>query len=171
MEFRIRPVRETDAEDINALRTLPGVYENTLALPAERVEFCQEYIDGLLRNDHQYVAVVQEEGGERIIGTAGFSVMRNPRLYHSASFGIMVHPDYQNCGVGTALMKAILDLADNWLMLVRIELTVFCDNERAIHLYEKMGFEIEGKKRMAAIRHGKYADEYLMARIRPGFAQ
>jgi putative acetyltransferase len=171
MEFRIRPVRETDAEDINALRTLPGVYENNLALPAERVEFCQEYIDGLLRNDHQYVAVVQEEGGERIIGTAGLSVMRNPRLYHSASFGIMVHPDYQNCGVGTALMKAILDLADNWLMLVRIELTVFCDNERAIHLYEKMGFEIEGKKRMAAIRHGKYADEYLMARIRPGFAQ
>lgn len=171
MEFRIRPVRETDAEGINALRILPSVFENTLGLPSERVEFCQEYIDGLLRNDHQFVAVVDEEYGERVIGTAGLSVLRNPRLYHSASFGIMVHPDYQNCGVGTALMKAILDLADNWLMLVRIELTVFCDNARAIHLYEKMGFEIEGRKRMAAARHGIYADEYLMARIRPGFKQ
>ncbi len=63
--------------------------------------------------------------------------MRNPRLYHSANFGIMVHRDYQNDGVGTGLMKAVLDLADNWLMLVRIELTVFCENERAIHLFMK----------------------------------
>jgi len=171
LEFWIRPVRETDAEGINALRIMPGVFENILGLPSERADFCQEYIDGLLRNDHQYVAVIRQDGEERIIGTAGLSVMRNPRLYHSANFGIMVHRDYQNDGVGTALMKAVLDLADNWLMLVRIELTVFCENERAIHLYEKTGFEIEGKKRMAAIRNGKYADEYLMARIRPGFGQ
>lgn len=172
MEFRIRPVRETDAEGLNALRILPGVLENILAVPSERVEFSQEYIDSMLRGDHQIVAVVDErDGTERIIGTAGLSVQRNPRLCHSATFGIMVHPDFQNMGVGTALMKAILDLADNWLMLVRIELTVFCENERAIHLYQKMGFEIEGKKRFAAARHGKYADEYLMARIRPNFLQ
>ncbi|MEG0754433.1 MAG: GNAT family N-acetyltransferase, partial [Angelakisella sp.] len=81
--------------------------------------------------------------------------------------GIMVHKDYQNAGVGTALMKALLDVADNWLMLVRVELTVFADNERAIHLYEKLGFEKEGLRRMAAIRNGEYADEFAMARIHP----
>ena len=66
--------------------------------------------------------------------------------------------------------KTVLDLADNWLMLVRVELTVFADNERAIHLYEKLGFEKEGLKRMTTVRDGKYADEYMMARIRPGLA-
>ncbi len=169
MDFHIRPIREGDAEGINALRLMPGVFENILGIPSERIEFCQEYIDGLLRNDHQFVAVFDEAGEERIIGTAGVSIMRSPRLYHSANFGIMVHRDFQNSGVGTALMNTILDLADNWLMLVRLELDVFCDNERAVHLYEKMGFVIEGKKRMAAIKNGKYADEYIMARIRPGF--
>ncbi len=45
-------------------------------------------------------------------------------------------------------MSEILDLADTWLMLVRIELGVFTDNEKAIKLYEKFGFEIEGTKSM-----------------------
>lgn len=76
-----------------------------------------------------------------------------------------MHKNYQNKGVGSALMKALLDIADNWLMLVRVELTVFADNERAIRLYEKFGFEKEGVKRLAGIRNGRYVDELLMARI------
>ncbi|HEY8804088.1 MAG TPA: GNAT family N-acetyltransferase, partial [Clostridium sp.] len=79
--------------------------------------------------------------------------------------GIMIHKAYQNKGVGTTLMNALIDVADNWLMLVRIELTVFEDNERAINLYKKFGFEQEGIKRLAVIRNGKYENEYLMARI------
>ena len=62
--------------------------------------------------------------------------------------------------------KTVLDLADNWLMLVRLELTVFADNERAVHLYESLGFEREGIRRKAAVRNGVYMDEIAMARIR-----
>jgi putative acetyltransferase len=40
----------------------------------------------------------------------------------------------------------LLDLADNWLKLVRVELDVFSDNQKAISLYQSCGFEIEGKK-------------------------
>ena len=88
-------------------------------------------------------------------------------MRHVGSIGLFVHTDYQNQGVGTALMKAMLDLADNWLMLVRVELEVFADNERAIRLYEKFGFEKEGLLRMTTVRCGQYADEYKMARLRP----
>ena len=101
-----------------------------------------------------------------MIGTAGLNVSPRPRNRHTATIGIMVHKDYQEKQVGTALMQAVLDVADNWLMLVRVELTVFVDNERAIHLYEKLGFEKEGVVRKAAIRNGEYTDEYLMSRIR-----
>ena len=51
-------------------------------------------------------------------------------------------------------------------MLIRLELTVFTDNERAIHLYESMGFQREGIRRKAAVRNGVYMDELAMARIR-----
>lgn len=52
----------------------------------------------------------------------------------------MVRRDFQNQGIGRAMLEKVLDLADNWLMLVRLELTVFADNERAVHLYESLGF-------------------------------
>ena len=63
-------------------------------------------------------------------------------------------------------MAAIVDLADNWLNLKRIELEVFVDNAAAIHLYEKFGFVIEGTKRKYAFREGEYVDTHVMARVR-----
>lgn len=166
MEFTIRPVKIGDGKGINELRRMPGVFENILGIPSERIEHNEKYIANLDHNTHQFVAVTKNQlGEENIIGTATLTVYPNPRLRHSASIGIMVHKDYQNKGVGSALLKALIDLADNWLMLVRVELTVFEDNEKAIHLYEKFGFEKEGVKRLAGIRNGRYVNELVMARI------
>jgi putative acetyltransferase len=64
------------------------------------------------------------------------------------------------------LMRAALDLADNWLNLTRIELTVYVDNSSAVALYKRFGFEIEGTHRRYAFRNGEYVDAYSMARIR-----
>ena len=76
-----------------------------------------------------------------------------------------VHDDWQGKGVGTALMEAALDLADNWLNLTRIELEVYIDNTAGIALYKKFGFEIEGTYRRFAFRGGEYVDAYSMARV------
>ncbi len=167
MEFTLRPVNIGDGKGINELRRMPGVFENILGIPSERVKRNEDYITNMDENTHQFVAVTKGAAGEElIIGTAGLAVFANPRLRHSAAFGIMVHKDFQNKGVGSALTEAVLDIADNWLMLVRVELGVFADNLNAIHLYEKYGFEKEGTKKMAAIRNGRYTDEIIMARIK-----
>ncbi len=164
MEYVIRPIAPGDAEGLNALRRMPGVFETTLGLPSERVQRNLDGINALTRNDHQFVAVL---GDGTVIGAAGLSVHESPRTRHTGDVGIFVRTDYQNQGVGAALMNTLLDLADNWLMLVRVQLEVYADNERAIHLYEKLGFEKEGRKRMANIRWGEYVDEFMMARLRP----
>ncbi|MBE6068536.1 MAG: GNAT family N-acetyltransferase [Clostridium lundense] len=166
MDFLIRPIEIGDGKDINELRRMPGVFENILGIPSERVKCNEDFIMNMDSNHHQLVAVTKTQNGEdTIIGTVGLTVHPNPRTRHCGSIGIMIHKDHQNMGIGTALMQAIIDIADNWLMLIRVELGVFEDNERAIHLYEKFGFEKEGLKRFAAIRKGKYENEYLMARI------
>ena len=64
-------------------------------------------------------------------------------------------------------MQAGLDLADNWLNLTRLELEVYSDNEPAIRLYERFGFEREGVLRQHAFRAGQYVDSIMMARLRP----
>ena len=90
-----------------------------------------------------------------------------PRRKHVGAIGISVHADWQGKGVGKELMRAIIDLADNWLNLTRLELEVYADNEAAIHLYERFGFEIEGTLRQHAFRDGRYIDSKVMGRLRP----
>jgi len=167
MESTIRPVCLCDAKGINELRHMPGVFENILGIPSERIKRTEDYILSMDNNTHQFVAIIADESGsEKVIGSAGLSVFANNRLRHSGGIGIMVHRDYQGNGIGRKLMETLLDVSDNWLMLVRVELSVFIDNQKAIELYKKLGFEIEGTKRKAGIRGGKYIDEYIMARLR-----
>lgn len=165
MNLTIRPVRIEDAVPLNEMRRMDGVRENTLGIISERLSRGEDFIKGLTDNDHLLVAEIEENGSKKVVGSCALQINRN-RMRHSASLGIAVHPKYQGKGIGKALMTKILDLADNWLMLVRVELGVFVDNTRAINLYKSMGFEIEGTRRYAAIRNGEFVDEYIMARYR-----
>ncbi|AUM96945.1 TPA: GNAT family N-acetyltransferase [Clostridium botulinum] len=166
MTMIIRAVSPEDYKDINEIRCMLGVRENILGRISERLEESKGFIQSLDHNDHLLVAEIKEEDEKKIVGVIGLNVNSNPRTRHTASLGMMVHKAYQGTGIGKKLMSEILDLADNWLMLVRIELGVFTDNEKAIKLYEKFGFKIEGTKKYAAIKNGRYADEYIMARYK-----
>ena len=164
MNFIIRPVKIEDAVFINEIRRQDGVRENIMGITSERVTRTQNFISGLTDNDHMLVAEVEEDGAERVVGVATLSVNKSNRVRHSGSIGIMVGKEYHGMGIGRALMTNLIDIGDNWLMLIRIELGVFTDNDKAINLYKSLGFEIEGTKKYAIIRNGKYDDEYLMAR-------
>ena len=161
MNYSIRPTEPGDAAGLAALRRMPGIFETGGSLPSDRED--PAFFSKLGPAHHAFTAVL-EDG--TIVAYALLYAESNPRRRHVGSLGVMVRPDCQGQGIGTALLKTLLDLADNWLMLERVELTVFADNHRAIHLYEKLGFEKEGLKRMTVIRNGQYADEYLMARLR-----
>jgi putative acetyltransferase len=77
-----------------------------------------------------------------------------------------VREEYRGRRVGSALLDAVIDLADNWYNIVRLELQVYTDNEPAIRLYERRGFAIEGTHRAYVYRLGEYVDAYTMARLR-----
>jgi L-phenylalanine/L-methionine N-acetyltransferase len=109
------------------------------------------------------VALVKGE----VVGSAGLHPASPAlRRRHAWMLGISVAADWHNRGVGTALMAALLDYADNWVGALRVELTVFADNEAAQALYGKFGFETEGRLRAYALRNGVYCDVLTMARLR-----
>ncbi|CAQ83736.1 MULTISPECIES: GNAT family N-acetyltransferase [Photorhabdus] len=99
------------------------------------------------------------------MGQIGIEICQNLRRRHVATFGIGVHADYQGQSIGSELIKAMLDMCDNWLNVERIELEVYTDNDVAITLYKNFGFEIEGTAKRYAFRHGRYTDAYYMSRI------
>ena len=103
------------------------------------------------------MALVAAVAGE-VVGNLGLTRFTRPRRAHVGEIGMGVRDDWQGKGVGSALLVAALDLADNWLGLRRIELHVHADNDRAIALYRKFGFEVEGTHRAYAIRDGVYVE-------------
>ena len=75
------------------------------------------------------MACVEDE----VIGSLGLETSPTRwRMRHVATIGMAVRDDWQGSGVGTALMEAALDLADNWLGMSRVELTVYTDNAAAV---------------------------------------
>ena len=104
--------------------------------------------------------------GTEVVGHLALYPYPEPRRRHSGHFGMAVRDDWRRQGVGTKLMEAALDLADNWLGLTRLDLRVFAANEAALGLYRKFGFEVEGTHRRFALRAGEYADALVMARLK-----
>ncbi|CCP08831.1 putative acetyltransferase [Erwinia amylovora MR1] len=104
---------------------------------------------------------------DRIVGQVTVYINGPARRRHTASFGLGVDSSPRGKGVAKAMMRAILDLCDNWLGVERVELQVFADNHAAIGLYAQFGFATEGRARRFALRNDQQVDALYMARFRP----
>lgn len=162
--IKIRACSLEDAAAITEIATQPSVVWGTLQLPAQTVAFWRKRLESN-DPDSSYMLVAEAEG--KVVALAGLHWSNRVRVRHVAGLGMFVHEEYQGRGIGKALMEALVDAADRWLGLVRIELECYSDNERALRLYRGFGFEIEGCKRMNAYRDGKYVNSLIMGRIRP----
>ncbi|MGI8867012.1 MAG: GNAT family N-acetyltransferase [Rubrobacteraceae bacterium] len=162
MNIEIRHVEPEDHEALRLVFSGQKAIAGTLQLPFPSSETWRKKLAEPPEGLHSLVACLEGE----VIGTVSLSTNSRPRLRHTGNVALIVRDDFQGKGVGSAMMEAVLDLADNWLGLRQVSLNVFVDNAAAIALYEKFGFEIEGTHRQDAFRDGVYVDSYSMARLR-----
>jgi putative acetyltransferase len=161
-EIHIRATEPTDADALYEIFSGPKAVAGTLQVPwvsldQRRARAAPD------PSRHSVVAVVDG----RVVGNASLHLEPSPRRRDCGWIGMAVRDDVQGPGVGSALMRALMELADGWYCLRRLELTVWADNAAAVHLYEKFGFVIEGTAKQYALRGGEYVDAYYMARFRP----
>lgn len=159
--FTLRAIRVEDAAGLTDLHSQPRFRWGTLRPRYPSIDAVRKWLEGRSPDDPHIVADLDG----RIIGDAMLGLSKGRRA-HTASIGMGVHDDFAGRGIGTALMAALIDTADNWLDLKRLELSVWADNAPALALYRKFGFAEEGRLRAYAYRDGAYVDALTMARLR-----
>lgn len=167
MTIAIRRASIRDAAAFARIMGDPAVYPGLMQLPFTDEDTWRARLAENATPGKTDLPLAAELNGE-VVGTAGLHPVGPAlRRRHALMLGISVLPQAQRQGVGSALMAAMCDYADNWSGALRLELTVYCDNAAAIHLYRKFGFEIEGTFRGYAMRNGQYVDAHAMARFHP----
>ncbi|RSL34708.1 GNAT family N-acetyltransferase [Salibacterium salarium] len=164
MDVVIRPIEKPDLKYINEIRHQPSVIDNTMALPSERIETTEHFFNSLSKDDHVMVAEINE----RVVGIATLEA-RSGKLRYSGNISLIVHEEFQGKKIGALLIDTLLEIADKHLGLIRLELDVNIQNEKAISLYKKKGFEIEGNLKKAHFSNGKFHDVIIMGRVREIF--
>ena len=160
--FSLRAAEPADLEAIAEIMNQPLVRHGTLMLPFTLPEAMKTLVEPKEPATRSIVAVA---GGIPV----GIGVLQ-PQTGRRAHVGdialLAVHDSWHGRGIGTAVLAAMIDLADNWLNLRRLTLTVLADNLPALKLYQATGFVTEGVKRADVFRAGRFADAAAMARIR-----
>ncbi len=115
------------------------------------------------RNRAEVVAVT----GDKTVGFGGLFVMGDG-LSHSGWILLGVHDAYQAQGIGAKLLHMLTAIASVTIGLRRVQMTVFADNEHAIRLYKRFGFEVEGVHRDFVRRGEGFIDALTMAKVYRG---
>ena len=158
--YSIRRRENGDSQALYELFNQPlcaqGMVSDTFASPAH----FQSWIDSAGANKVDIVATQDTA----VVGFAALFLGTANRR-HVGSLGLFVRDEFHGRGIGGLLMRAILATADRMTDLRRLELTVTCENHRAIDLYRRFGFQIEGRHDCFAYRKDNFVDVYTMACI------
>lgn len=159
---RLVVIRQAEEKDVQGvIDVMDSVASEGEYAPAERISDRQrEFITKSTRDRVGLLAVAEIYG--RIVGECSLE----PKRYWSSSqhvvdLGINIIGDFRGIGIG----KAMMDYMIGWAKekgYEKVTLSVFSTNQRAINLYKKFGFKIEGMKKKEYKINGEYVDEVLM---------
>jgi RimJ/RimL family protein N-acetyltransferase len=164
--FEIREICETDASAFLDLRQHLDAETDFLMLePGERqttVEQVKAHIEDVQAQPNSVIFVVEDEG--ELVGYLAARGGRYRRNRHCVYLVIALRQTHVGQGIGKRLFRRL----ETWARrhdVHRLELTVMTHNQRAVTLYQKMGFDIEGTKWHSLLVEGRYVNEYYMGKL------
>ena len=159
----IRPIKEFDLFDMMKLRADPRVWMNLGSIEMINPRQQEEWFERMVSNSRNcYYILYSTE--IRFIG-----IVRTDEIDHlnrSIRVGGDIEPDLQGQGYGTKMFELLKKYCFDYLNMNRMWLLVLETNDRAIGLYQKMGFVEEGRQRQAIYRDGRYVDYIMMSLLR-----
>lgn len=159
-DVTLRPYESSDIAAMTVLLNMPAVVEGTLQLPLRSLAERERKRQGF----EPIVDLVAVVDG-LVVGHGALQLAEQHRRRHTGTVMLVVRDDFHRQGIGERLLRALIEQADDWLGLRRVELLVHASNTGAIALYEKLGFTREGVLRDYVLTRGHYRDALIMARL------
>jgi RimJ/RimL family protein N-acetyltransferase len=160
LDVRIAPIAEAHIKGFRAAVDSVAREKRYLAMVRGfPIRMTRAFVRANIRKRNPHMVAID---GRRIVGWCDILRVERHAMAHSGVLGIGIVEGYREKGLGRALIQAALARARK-AGLTRVELTVRQDNRRAIALYRKLGFALEGRKRKAFRVDGKYYDLLSMA--------
>jgi RimJ/RimL family protein N-acetyltransferase len=158
----LRPFTERDADDVRVILEDPDVvrftFEPSTELTAERLRGW--YGSRSAQADRLDLAVTDRATGELVGEVVLYEWDPDAR---SCTFRTLIGPRGRGRGLGTEATRLIVGYGFEELGLHRIQLETYRHNHRALRVYEKVGFVVEGIRRETQVRDGAWVDEVVMA--------
>ncbi|MHA2298259.1 MAG: N-acetyltransferase family protein [Candidatus Hodarchaeales archaeon] len=129
------------------------------ALPPYTPKKIHHYLSLYGDNGFNFLAINQDDD---VVGHLQVHKHTDPRRSHCAEFFVYVHQDYHDLSIGKTLVTKMIEWARE-KRVKKIKLACFADNDRAIHVYKRMGFRVEGRLEKEFFRKGEYYDKIHMS--------
>ncbi len=167
LHYTIRSAAVADAKDLSEVRLqIDGETENLDREKGEAfidIPGFEQIIQTDTANPRNLFLVA--EAGERIVGFSRCEGNPLKRFAHKVEFGVCVLKDFWGYGIGKNLLTESIAWADS-TGITKVSLNVLETNDKAIALYKKLGFEIEGVlKNDKLLSDGKYYNTLMMGRF------
>lgn len=153
-----------DAEEIVAFYNRVGGETTYLSFEKDEypldVEGSRASIKDTAKSPNNYMLLALDDN--RIVGIGTISSSWKIKSRHCGELGIVVENAHQGQGIGSEIIRRLIEWCRGNGITTRIQLDTRCDNELAVKLYQKFGFQIEGRLPNTTLLDGKYYDLYVM---------
>ena len=164
-------IREAEIEDAAVLISL-------LNQIGQESEFTSLDPAGILMDESDMQAFIMKQAqsdneitllaflNDELVGVINITADQRPRVRHIGDIFLAIKKSFWGHGLGSVLLDEAIEWAKSSRVIRRLQLTVQKRNLAAVHLYQKMGFIIEGlQERGACIEGGVFLDVYQMGKL------
>lgn len=155
---RLRPLEREDLRFVHLLDNNANVMRYWFEEPYETYAELASLYDEHIHDQRERRFVVEHAG--RAAGIV--ELVEIDYVHRRAEFQIIIAPDHQGQGIASRATRLAIEYGFGVLNLYKIVLIVDKENRKALHIYKKLGFEVEGEHRHEFFVNGQYRDAIRM---------
>ena len=166
-DVRLRPLEREDLQFVHKLNINANIMSYWFEEPYEAFVELQDLYDKHIHDQGERRFIVQKSA--EMVGLV--ELVEIDYIHRRAEFQIIIDPRHQGHGYAKTATRLAMNYAFSILNLYKLYLIVDKNNERAIHIYQKAGFQIEGELIDEFFVDGEYHNAIRMCMFQPQYLE